>query len=64
MEGTTVIDTVAKVFTSAGEVMTGFVGMGIDFVGELLTHPVGIVVVLLPLGIKAGNWMLKKFKGR
>lgn len=58
------IESVADVFTQAGAIMTGFVGMGIDFVKTLLENPIGLIIVLLPVGLKAGNWMLRKFKGK
>lgn len=58
------IESVADVFAQAGSIMTGFVGMGIDFVKTLLDNPIGLIIVLLPVGIKAGNWMLRKFKGK
>lgn len=58
------IDSVASVFTEAGAIMTGFVGMGVDFVTSLIANPIGLIIVLLPLGLKAGNWMLRKFRFR
>ena len=58
------IESVADVFTEAGAVMTGFVNMGLDFVKTLISNPIGLIIVLLPVGIKAGNWMLRKFKGK
>lgn len=58
------IESVADVFTEAGSIMTGFVNMGIDFVKTLISNPIGLIIVLLPVGIKAGNWMLRKFKGK
>lgn len=59
---TTAISSVADVFTNAGAIMSGFVGMGIDFVTTLLGNPIGQILILLPIGIKAGNFILKKFK--
>ena len=56
------LTTVADVFTQAGAVMTGFVKMGIDGITALFSSPIGIVIVLLPLGIAALNWLIRKAK--
>lgn len=60
--GVGAIATVQDVFASAGPVMSGFVGMGIDFVTTLVSNPIGQILILLPIGIKAGNFILRKFK--
>lgn len=58
----TAIETVTDVFKNAGTIMSEFVGMGINFVTTLLGNPIGQILILLPIGIKAGNFILKKFK--
>lgn len=58
------METVAAVFTSAGEVMTGYITMGIKGIEALMSNPIGVVCVLLPIGIGATSYILRKFKRR